>query len=686
MKPEKKKKLIILASISFITISILMTNLCLNNSFISNIYDNLTNSDNIQVSNSYSSNILDFWESELAYVNATDLNLELGNNFTKVFGSNSYTMREIQFESPNWVDAFPSTIRLRGYLIYPKIVKAQNPALLFLHGLGGNANESFGFAPMYLEKGFIVLCYSYPGHGESEGPQPNQASFFAQGPINTTAHYYLTICSAIQALRILEENITEVDKSKIMVTGSSYGGFNTMWLSSIAGERIAGAIVMIAWGDFIAQSVDPNKLIFWVWGINAEDIPESYWETFNVNFDPIYYLTSPKLPPILWQIGTNDDFFSYHGINGTYAAASNNNKWLHIQPNAHHGLRGQADTAGYFTDYIMNGGSSPPNITLIPKEKEFSLSGDTLPLQVSVQCANNVAKVQVVYRYLDIVGSIWETMDLKEYDDGYWRGNLNPGIISSNIDYYFIAKLEGTEDVWFSSIIYTGGMFVSNFTIPFYILLVAAIGIPVSLIIRRRYIKEIKRVDEQEKSKAKKYLITELALLGITETIFYVSLILPWAIFQGGSVIWNHIYIFSDLYPFVTGLVLGLYTSLLTIAFLIGWVIYSIISLMRPMLAGFFKFGYPLFVLMVIGYISSAIVPGNVWSNYGTAYAGLGPIMMLLSSLALFFIGFWKRKYQTKLGIRKAKTKYWFNIDRILKIKNPTTLEIKRKGEEVKNV
>ena len=50
---------------------------------------------------------------------------------------------------------------------------------------------------------------------------------------------------AIQGLRLLE-NLTEVDKSQIMVTGGSYGALNTMWLSSIAGERIAGAVPYIA--------------------------------------------------------------------------------------------------------------------------------------------------------------------------------------------------------------------------------------------------------------------------------------------------------------------------------------------------------------------------------------------------------------------------------------------------------
>ena len=62
--------------------------------------------------------------------------------------------------------------------------------------------------------------------------------------------------------------------------------------------------------------------------------------------------------------------------------------------------------------------------------------------------------------------------------------------------------------------------------------------------------------------------------------MFYVSLILPWAILEGETVVWNYGYIFSDMYPLITFMFLGIYTTLLTIAFLIGWLIYSILSLL----------------------------------------------------------------------------------------------------------
>ena len=169
-----------------------------------------------------------------------------------------------------------------------------------MHGILGKAEEAFELAYPYLEEGFIALCYSHPGHGESDGPEPKQKYFYYKKDYNESAHFYLTLCGAIQGLRVLE-NMTLVNNSKIMVTGASYGALNTMWLSGICGDRIAGAIPYIALGDVKKVLEDPTKLLFVIWGKNADEMKDSgWWDDQNLKFDPKYYLESTKLPPILW--------------------------------------------------------------------------------------------------------------------------------------------------------------------------------------------------------------------------------------------------------------------------------------------------------------------------------------------------------------------------------------------------
>ncbi len=655
--------------IIFIIISLILTS----NIFINQKTRNVQKY-SINTSSDCESDILAFWQREMGRVNATDLNIKFGDDiklpYKNPYTGKEYTFqgKEIWFDSPNWVGASPSIITLHGYLLFPKNLESSNPGCLCMHGLNGNANQSFNLAYQYLEKGFVVLTYDHPGHGKSEGSQPRPSNFYGGDVFNESSHNYLTICGAIQGLRVLE-NLSYVDNSKIFVTGSSYGALNTMWLASIAGERIAGAVPYIAIGDLKKVLKYPDKLLFWVWNKTPQEIPDSFWEKQAHWFDPIYYLSSPKLPPILWQIGTNDEFFPYESINATYLTAKNNNAFIQIYPNGHHGFPGYENTTKFFIDYVLKNGSRPPSI--IPKiyNKKMGFMGTTLKVEVSINSEEKIKSVKVVYRYLDIIGSIWESKELNKNDKDVWTGEIGPGILNSRVAYYFIAVLDGSRNIWFSSIIYTPGMFLSFYTILFYAILFSFIALPVIFIIMRRYRFKVLQIPEKKQKDAKKFFKIEMTLLTITNIIFFLSLILPWVVFESGPVIWTHIYVFNNLYTWT--LIFGALSGYLTILFFIGWILTSQLSYHRPMLAGLLKIWYPIFIFIIFGIyynITFSSDPNSPAFNFGLVYPGAGLYIMLFSSIAFFVIGIWKRKYQTKLRLRIPKTK-WYNIDRWFRIR-----------------
>jgi len=678
MKLNKPKKInvimVIGASLSFIFLISLV------NSSNSNLKANNQQDpvNHVNPSNSDGFNVTEFWNSEVDLrVNATNINLQLGLNFTITFKDpntgeeKEFIAREVIFDSPNWVGAFPSIIRIHGYLIYPEVVKAQNPGCLCMHGLNGNANQSFEIAYNYLEKGFIVLCHSHPGHGESGGANPSHSSFYFEEQFNESSHFYLTICAAIQGLRVLED-LTLVNNSQIFVTGGSYGALNTMWLSGVIGApRIAAAVPIGAVGAIEASLEDPTKLVFWIFDMAPGEIPNSFWQNQYLRLDPKFYLESPNLPPIFFKIGTNDEFFHYRSINGTYDAVSHSNKYVQIYPNHHHALPSYDNSTKFFIDYILNNGPAPPTIKVQQNSKEYGLLGDTLNIEATVTSAVEIESVQACYKYIDIVGARFETFDLSLSDTGSWTGILNPGILTSRVDYYIIVNLVGDDNVWFSTKIYTAGVFISNFTIPFYILLVAFISIPAVYLIWRRYKKNVKELDPRIQKEAKKYLIIELSAVIGTEALFYISLVLPWIVLEAGGIEWSHLYIFNNI--FTWDIYFGVASGILTAAFLIGWLMYSFLSIMKPMLAGYMKIGYPILVFYIFSwYLGVLSSPATSSSSqvFGTGYPGIGLILMLLCAIIPFFIGIWKRKYQTRLGIRQPKSK-WYNIDKWFKIKAP---------------
>ena len=606
--------------------------------------------------------ILGFWDSEIERVNNTPLNLYFGENksvnYMNPYLSKTYLLnyQEVYFNSPNWVGASPETLRIHGYILYPDEVKDINPGCLVMHGLNGDIEDVFDLIIPYLEKGFIVLAHSHPGHGMSEGAEPTPENLYYQGNYNQSAHFYLTLCAAIQGLRVLE-NLPFVNKSQIFVTGASYGGLNAMWLSGICGERIAGIVSYIAIGNIEKDLAYPSKLIFWILGKNANDIGTSYLNNQLLRFDPIYYLKSPKVPPILWQIGTNDDFFHYSCIQGTFDAVPHNNKFLQIYPNEHHGFPFFENSTAFFIDYVLNNGQPPPMINQTEICEKDGFIGTSLELSVKINSTVEVSSVRMIYNRLDIVGSCWQELYFKKLDNQTWKGILTPGLFDSNVDYYIIVDVAGMERVWFSSNIFSGGKTISNFSAIFIIVLVALISVPMIMAIRNNLLK-LGRIEKNLYIKTKKSIILSVILLYVSEVLAYISLFLPWVIYEKGGVTLTHIYIFNNI--FTWKLFFGEFASILTALFLLIMITFSILSLMKPVIIGVFKLIYPSVILVLISLmplISGALDPKTLVSNFGITVPGAGPIFMIISAILMIMIGRWELELYTKAGVQRVKKK-----------------------------
>ncbi|NVM16845.1 MAG: prolyl oligopeptidase family serine peptidase [Candidatus Lokiarchaeota archaeon] len=608
--------------------------------------------------------ILDFWDKEIERVNSTSLNIVYGNNHTIehiiTYSNIKYELkaRDIYFNSPNWVGAQPQNLTLYGVLLYPEIIKSNNPGALIMHGLNGKVEDAFDLAIPYLEKGFIVLCHSHPGHGKSEGAEPEPGNLYYEGAYNESAHFYLTLCGAIQGLRVLE-TLPSVNNSQIMVTGKSYGGLNAMWLAGISGERIAGVTAYIAIGDIAKNLFHPEQLIFWVLGKNVREIPESYLTDQLLRFDPIYYLKSTKLPPIMWQIGTNDDFFHYSSIKGTYDAVQHTSKFLQIFSNDHHGFPGFEGSSKFFIDYILNNGSTPPQINITSAYKTNDLRGDNLHVALRVNSSEEIDSVQIVYRYKDIIGTCWERKNLIRTDGIYWEGEISPTIFSSNLDYYIIVNLKNVTNVWFSSEIFSAGIISTNLTIPFVIIISFLVAIPLALSIRKKF-QNINKTNLDKITELRHKLFIEIISVFVLDFIYYLSIILPWIVYESGEIIFNHVYFFNNLYTWKLNV--GEIAPFLTTIFFISTIINSELNFINLRLSAVFKLIYPTLVLVFISitpFISGALDPSSLVSNFGITFPGIGPFLMILSAISLFFVGRWERRNRIAFGLIAKKSKDW---------------------------
>lgn len=367
-----------------------------------------------------SSKALDFWDKEIERVNSVDLNV----TFIKDSTYGGYNLTEIWFYSPNFVGK-NNSLKLKGYILYPKNMTSKNPACLWMTGLGGIAGKALGFSSFYLERGFVVFTFDYPAHGESEGaedPNLKYEWFFDEGKFNQMSQCYLTICSSIQALRVLE-SIEQVNKSQIFVTGVSYGGLNTMWLSSICVDRIAGAMPCMATGG-AKDWHDYDKKNFILLLLKANKDFEGFLNHQNLFFDPIYYLKSKKLPPILFVLGSRDEIFPYVSINTTINSISHDGVFLSIHDIGHgYGIaHGGLSTAwNNFLNYTIFNGAKPFEF----ETKKINLSNNGI--QIDVNSTKTVIDAKISYKITNVKDyskkelSKWRVFPLVESDKNSWN-------------------------------------------------------------------------------------------------------------------------------------------------------------------------------------------------------------------------------------------------------------------------
>jgi dipeptidyl aminopeptidase/acylaminoacyl peptidase len=106
---------------------------------------------------------------------------------------------------------------ISGLLIAPKKLK-NNPAILFIHGWASSKKNYIDRSMPLVEKGWVSLVFDLRGHGESFGKLED----FSR------KDHLEDVIAAFDYLA----SLPFVDKDKIAVCGSSYGGYLATLLSS----------------------------------------------------------------------------------------------------------------------------------------------------------------------------------------------------------------------------------------------------------------------------------------------------------------------------------------------------------------------------------------------------------------------------------------------------------------------
>jgi dienelactone hydrolase len=169
----------------------------------------------------------------LALIVATGASLVRGAEIEEVRGFPDLARRGVTF----WSDG----TRLAGDLTYPKAFAdgGQHPCIVLCHGWGGiKAHLNAQIGPRFAAAGYVVFTFDYRGWGESDsrlvvtGEMPKVDD---DGNVTVTARAVKQLVDPIDQQEDIDaalcfvEGEPMVDRNRIGIWGSSFGGGHVIW-------------------------------------------------------------------------------------------------------------------------------------------------------------------------------------------------------------------------------------------------------------------------------------------------------------------------------------------------------------------------------------------------------------------------------------------------------------------------
>jgi len=186
-------------------------------------------------------------------------------------------------------------LALEGVLLHPLDERAgqRYPLILYVHG-GPEANERDGWITGYSMPGQVSAARGFAVfHCNYRGSTGRGVAFSKSSQADPAGKEFDDLVDAVDHLI----EIGLIDKSKVAVTGGSYGGYATAWLSTRYSDRFAAGVMFVGISDKVSK-------------MGTTDIPdEEYyvhqlhrpWEkwTFLLERSPIYYAGQCKTPLLI---------------------------------------------------------------------------------------------------------------------------------------------------------------------------------------------------------------------------------------------------------------------------------------------------------------------------------------------------------------------------------------------------
>jgi dienelactone hydrolase len=170
-------------------------------------------------------------------------------------GRDGLTTERLSFASEKRHDG--GIERVPVLVVRPASDKGPRPAVIVLHGTGGDKEKMHSWLVELAERGMIGVAIDARYHGERAGGSAGATAYneaitrawkTTPGQVQEHPFYYDTCWDLWRALDYLETR-SDVDPKRIGMIGISMGGIET-WLAAAVDERVAVAVPAIAVQSF----------------------------------------------------------------------------------------------------------------------------------------------------------------------------------------------------------------------------------------------------------------------------------------------------------------------------------------------------------------------------------------------------------------------------------------------------
>ncbi|MFN0054792.1 MAG: alpha/beta hydrolase family protein [Planctomycetales bacterium] len=218
-------------------------------------------------------------------------------------------------------------VEIFAFFSYPKGGR-RLPA--YIWNPGGLSQSSPAFTEVGARRGYATLCIDFPQKGyRSTGNYDIIAGLVLEGDPRRAPIYHGAV-ALLKAVSFLESR-PEVDRQRIGMAGSSWGGFFTTFMAGIDPRpKVASSLygsgnlhLGNAWWDGDSK--------------NGREPPSpDERERWRTTLDPAWRLPTKRIP-IAWITGVNDQFYLLPGVIQSHEMAAGP-RHLTLLPNWHHAL------------------------------------------------------------------------------------------------------------------------------------------------------------------------------------------------------------------------------------------------------------------------------------------------------------------------------------------------------------